>query len=235
MNVQEIMTHLESLKNENTIKIFKNHGAVEPLLGVKIEDLKKIQKKVKYNYSLSKELFDTGVSDARYLAGLIADVDKMSKEDFNHWANQANWHMISECTVAWTAAESKLGWELALEWIESDEEKIASAGWATLGGILSFVKNEDLDPIYLEKLLERVKNTIHSSQERVKYTMNGFVIAVGAYYPELNQKAIEIAKEIGKVSVYMGDTSCKVPYAPEYIDKSTARGSLNKKKKMVRC
>ena len=37
------------------------------------DDLKKYQKRIKKDYQLSLDLYDSGVSDAMYLAGLIAD------------------------------------------------------------------------------------------------------------------------------------------------------------------
>jgi 3-methyladenine DNA glycosylase AlkD len=39
------------------------------VFGVKIGDLKVIQKKVKKDHQLAMELFDTGIYDAMYLAG----------------------------------------------------------------------------------------------------------------------------------------------------------------------
>ena len=45
----------------------------------------------------------------------------------------------------------------------------------------------------------------------------------------------EAAESIGKVDVDMGGTSCKVPFAPEYIDKVVKMGRLGKKRKQVRC
>jgi hypothetical protein len=48
---------------------------------VKVEELKKIQKQIKKDYQLALDLYDTGVYDAMYLAGLIADDLKMSKKD----------------------------------------------------------------------------------------------------------------------------------------------------------
>jgi len=62
-----------------------NHGAQEPCLGVKIEDMKKIQKRVKVDYQLALDLYDTGIADAMYLAGLIADDARMSKKDLQRW------------------------------------------------------------------------------------------------------------------------------------------------------
>jgi hypothetical protein len=46
---------------------------------------------------------------------------------------------------------------------------------------------------------------------------------------------METAAKIGRVTVDVGATDCKVPYAPDYINKARARGSLDKKKKTVKC
>src|SRR5207302_9008474 len=108
----------------------------EPFFGVKIEHLKKIQKRIKMNYQLALDLYDTGISDAMYLAGLIADDARMTKKDLQRWVKQAYWYMLSEYTVPWVAAGSPYGRELALKWIESKKEHVAAAGWATLSSFV---------------------------------------------------------------------------------------------------
>ena len=50
--------------------------------------LKKIQKRVKKDYRLALDLYDTGIYDAMYLAGLIADDAKMTKKDLERWVNK---------------------------------------------------------------------------------------------------------------------------------------------------
>src|SRR5438093_1124314 len=72
MTAREIVAELKTLGNDGYKRIMLNHGAKEPIYGVKIEDMKKIQKRVKRDYQLALDLYDTGVSDAMYLAGLIA-------------------------------------------------------------------------------------------------------------------------------------------------------------------
>ena len=56
--------------------------------------------------------------------------------------------------------------------------------------------------------------------------MNGFVIAVGSYVRSLTDLALQTAQKIGEVSVDVGDTSCKVPYAPDYIEKVQKKGAV---------
>ena len=235
MTSQEIMDKLAKLGNENTKNIFMKHGAKEPFFGVKVADLKPFQKAIKKDYELSLELFETGNSDAMYLAGLIADESKMTKADLQNWVKKAYWYMISEYTVAWIAAESHFGYELAREWIESDQEQIATCGWSTLSNLVSIKPDSELNSEEIEKLLDRVSNNIHSSQNRVRFTMNGFVIAVGAYISSLTDKAKNVARKIGRVEVEMGGTACKVPDASDYIAKIEQKGRIGIKRKMARC
>lgn len=229
------MAELQSMGSESTKRIFLNHGAKEPLFGVKVQDLKKIQKKVRKDYALSLELFQTGNSDAQYLAGLIADEGKMTKEDLRAWAHGAGWHMVSEYTVPWIAAESHHGFDLALEWIDAVGAHLQAAGWSTLSSLASIKKDSELDLDTFKSLLNRVEKEIHKAPNRVRYVMNGFVIATGCFIPALTSEAMQAGKAIGQVSVEMGGTSCKVPNAPEYIQKIIDKGSIGKKKKMARC
>jgi hypothetical protein len=56
MTVLSIMTELKSKGNEGTKKVLQKHGIKEPLFGVKVEDLKVIQKRIKKEYNLAKKL-----------------------------------------------------------------------------------------------------------------------------------------------------------------------------------
>lgn len=235
MTAEEIVQELSTLGHDSYKKVMLNHGAQEPIFGVKVEDLKKIQKRIKKDYQLAKDLYDTGISDAMYLAGLIADDDRMTREDLQHWVENTGFYMHSEYTVPWVSAQGRYGHEMALAWVESDVADIAAAGWATLANLVSLKDDEELDLPELEGLLERVETTIHQQPNRVRYVMNGFVIAVGGYVAPLTRRALEAAAKIGKVKVDMGGTACKVPAAAEHIRKMEERGNLGKKRKTVKC
>jgi hypothetical protein len=229
------MTELEKLGSPSIKKVLLKHGVREPFFGVRISDLKPIQKKIKVDYQLAKDLYATGNADAQYLAGLIADDAKMTKSDLQTWVTQALSNTIFEYTVPWVAAGSPHGYELALKWIDSKEEHIATAGWSTLANLVALQADDKLDLPGLKTLLARVVKEIHSAPNRARYTMNNFVICVGSYVNPLSAEAIAAAKKIGPVTVDVGGTACKVPVATEYIQKAKDRGSLGKKKKTVKC
>jgi 3-methyladenine DNA glycosylase AlkD len=235
MTADEVVAELKALGNEGIKKIFFRHGAKEPLYGVKIEDMKKIQKRVKKDHALALALYDTGISDAMYLAGLISDPPQMTKAQLQKWAKKATWSMISEYTVAWVAAESRFGAELAREWIDSPKEQIASTGWATWSSLVGIKPDEELDLDELADLLDRVATGIHQEPDRVRYVMNGFVIAVGSYVLPLASKAKAAAAQIGNVKVDVGETACTVPNALEYIRKVEKSGRAGVKRKSAMC
>ena len=235
MTVDEVMTELAAYGSENIKKILLKHGVKEPFFGVKVQDLKVIEKRVKKDHDLALGLFKTGNADAMYLAGLIADDSKMTKKDLQTWIEMAVSSNISEYTVPWVCAAGNHGFELGMEWIDSDQEHIATAGWNTLGGLTALKPDDQLDLNAYRQLIERIEKTIHTSRNRERYAMNSFLITVGSYVTSLTKDAKAAAEKIGVVMVDMNGTSCKVPSVIEYIGKVESKGKLGKKKKTLKC
>jgi len=235
MTANEILIELEKLGDPQTKKTLFKHGAREPFFGVKVADLKKILKKTKKNHELSLALYRTGNSDAMYLAGLMADEHRITEAQLDDWIDKAYWYYLSDYAVPWVAAETHFGFDLGMKWIQSEKERIASAGWATLAYYAGVNQDEDLDIKTYNLLLDKVVNEIHHSQNRVRLAMNGFVIAIGTFIKDLTDKSNEVAHKIGKIEVEMFGTACKVPLATEYINKAIEKGQIGKKRKTARC
>ncbi len=233
--VTQVMKALKNKSSEQTRKTFARHGAPSDFFGVKVGDLKVIAKQIKGNQELAYKLYDSGNADAMYLAGMIADGAQMNKKQLNEWAKAAPWHMIAEYTIPGLAVESPFGRELAMKWIKSKNESIASTGWNTYAGVVSTTLDEELDLKEIKGLLKQIEQSINKVPGRVRYTMNGFVIAVGGYVKPLSKQAKATAKRLGTVKVDMGDTACKVPLATEYIDKMEKSGRAYKKRKTIKC
>lgn len=235
MTALDILKKLENFGSENTKRIYMNHGVKEPLYGVKIGDMKKVLKEVKRNHVLGLALYETGNYDARYLAHYMVDPKQMTKEDLDHWLDEANCYMISEYAVSQVAAESSVAIECIQDWINRDNKYAKSAAYSTYSNYISIMPNEDLDLKEIHDLMIDIKKNIHKERNRIKYTMNNFIICVGSYIPELTEEALDIAEAIGTVSVHMGNTSCKVPNAIESINTVMEKERLGKKRKKARC
>lgn len=229
------MAELKKKGNPLRIKAFAPHGAPDNLFGVSVADMKVIAKKIKGEQELAYALYETGNGDAMYLAGMVADGAQMTKSRLDTWAKKASWPMVSEYTVPRVATESKHARALALKWIDSKRESIASTGWNTYAGVVTVKPDDELDLPEIKALLKKVETEIDNAPNRVRYTMNGFVIAVGSFVQPLLKQAKSTAKKLGKVDVDMHGTTCKVPLATECIAKVEKSGNIGKKRKSIKC
>ena len=235
--VDAIMSALKSKGKEATRKIYSRHGMdMDRVLGVSVADMKTIAKTIRGEQALAMELYKTGIMDAMYLAGMAADGSKMTREQLNEWAEGAEGlQMISEYTVPWMTVENENAKALAMRWVKSKKEHVAAAGWSTWSGLVAIVPDEELDLREIEELMVEVVKQIGKAPNRVKYTMNSFVISVGGYVKPLLKQAKAIAKQLGTVNVDVGETACTVPLATAYIEKMIAAGKWGKKRKTIRC
>ena len=235
--VTSVMADLKKKGTEKTRNIYARHGmATDRMFGVSMADLKLIAKTIKGQQALALELYDTGNLDAMYLAGMVADGSQMDKKQLNAWAEgAANLQMISEYTVPWVTVENPDARDLALQWIKSKKERVACSGWCTYSGLLATKPDHELDLKEIASLLATIAKQIHSAPNRVRYTMNNFVIAVATYVKPLLKEAKATAKQIGVVSVDLGDTACEIRPAAPQIAKLEASGRLGKKRKTIRC
>ena len=88
MTAETLLNELQGLGQDSYRKILLKHGACEPCYGVKIEELKKLHKRLKTDHALALALYDSGVYDAMYLAGLVADDARMTRADLQRWAKK---------------------------------------------------------------------------------------------------------------------------------------------------
>ena len=115
MTANDILEEIKPLGSDGYKRVMFNHGVKEPCYGVKISDMQKIVKRIKMDYQLALDLYDTGVYDAMYLAGLIADDARMTRQNLQHWVAQAYCQGLSSATGAWGrmawATPDRLSWK----------------------------------------------------------------------------------------------------------------------------
>jgi len=235
--VDSIMAELKAKGSEQTRKTYARHGLpADRMFGVSVADLKIIAKKIKGQQQLAMDLYATGNLDAMYLAGMVADGAKMTRDQLQYWAEgAAGMPLIYDYSVPWVTIENAEARNLALEWIDSKQEHIAAAGWRTYIGLVTTKADSDLDLAEVEGLLQRVVSEIDGAENRAKQSMNSFVITVGSYVKPLLKQAKATANQLGIVTVDVGDTACKIPVATEYIAKMEANGKQGQKRKTIRC
>jgi 3-methyladenine DNA glycosylase AlkD len=221
MNAQEILVTLEKLGKPQIAAIYKRHGSGDNVFGVLTSELVKLQKKIKVDHALAMELWNTANSDARVLALLVADPEKLTRADADGLLGDGPVRAVGYYLSA-LVARSPIAEKTMRAWMKSPDEARREMGYSILGFRL---KNDpgSVSDADAETVLATIEKEIHRSPNWVRYAMNGAVIAIGVSKPALRRKAIAAAKRIGKVEVDHGETNCKTPDAAPYIEKASNR------------
>jgi 3-methyladenine DNA glycosylase AlkD len=225
MTLQEVMNQMKACGTEQNRKTWGRHGIQGEMFGVSFANLYKFQKQIKVDHELAGRLWATGNYDAQVLATLVADPDAMTDKQFEEWAKGLNNNGVA-LMYSKLLIRSPLARKKAEKWHKSKDELIASVGWMLISGLA--LGDNELPDEFFDPYLRLIESGVHKQKNRVRYEMNGALIAIGLRNERMEKKAMGVAKKIGKVIVDHGNTNCKTPDAVEYIARTKAY--RNKKK-----
>jgi 3-methyladenine DNA glycosylase AlkD len=216
----EVMDELQAAGSEQTRKVYRKHGIRNEMFGVSYATLKALTKKIKRDHALALQLWATGNHDARVLATMIADPKQADEAMLDSWVRDLGNYTIADA-VSGVFSKTAFARAKMEGWVESDDEWIGTVGWNLLSHLA--MNDQTLPDSYFDPYLETIRRDIHHRRNRVRYAMNGALIAIGMRSDMLEAKAVEVGQAIGTVDVDHGETNCKTPDAVAYIQKAKAR------------
>ena len=217
MTPTEVMAALKRKGSAQVRKIWRRHGAKEPMFGVKFADLYALRKRIGSDGALAEALWKTGNADARNLALLVAEP---ATAPLARWGRELDWSSHAGL-LADLAAKTSHAAKLQKAWSASTGDLLASAGWATLCARLK-LKSPVADAEG-RAALKAIEKGIPTAPNRTRHAMNMALCAVGIGMPALRKAALAAAARIGRVEVDHGETGCKTPDAAAYIAKAAQR------------
>ncbi len=170
--------------------------------------------------SLARGLWATGNTDARLLACMVAEPDRMDEAELDAWLGDIKYYVLVDEFVS-SVASRKPGVRARMErWTFAARDWVAQAGW-DLAAVLA-LRDPDLGDRFFLDLLTKIEREIGQAGNRTRHAMNGALIAIGLRNEELQSAAVAAAARIGPVVVDHGQTGCVTPSAIPYIEKATA-------------
>ena len=221
MDLDSAMSKLRSFGTEQNVKTYKRHGSGDDVFGVSYANLKKLRKQIGDDHSLALQLWNTGNTDARSLATMVADPDELTPSEATQWMKDVT-YPPHENEVASVVAKTSFGLSKMRQWRKQKSEYARTTGYAILASMLKD-DPDSIEELECERILKEIESEIHRSPNRARYAMIMAVIAIGIYKPELRDDAMAAGERIGDVEVDHGDTSCTTPKIVPYIKKATSR------------
>lgn len=195
MTVREILQHLESLGTpENAAGMARFGIKTKTAFGVSAPEIKKLAKEIGKNHDLARELWATGVHEARIAAYLIDNPEEVTGEQMESWANDFDNWAICDGACGHLFCRTAFAYEKAFAWSEREEEFVKRAGIVLIAWLAVHDKKaEDACIAQFLPVLEK-----HSTDERnfIKKAVNWSLRQIGKRNLALNEKAVAAARKI---------------------------------------
>jgi 3-methyladenine DNA glycosylase AlkD len=226
MEIQECLGLLKEKADSSTRKVYLNGGAKEPVLGVKMGELRKLAQSIKIDSNLAQSLYASGIHDAMMLSGMICDPKQMTRDLLDLWISQANCIMIAERCVAPLVVVRDDAWEIADAWAKQTEDMIACSGFAIYGMLFSHIPDIDLDLPKVKNILNDIESRIKIEKPYLQYAMNNCLITAGIYIQPLNEFCLQMATRIGYIKPTRKVNNCNIQSAFDYITRYAPRAKV---------
>lgn len=226
MDIGTVMSQLEALGTEQNVKVYTRHGAGDNVFGVSFANLKKLKRRLGTNHDLAVQLWNSGNSDARSLAMMIADPVRVTPTLATQWMKDVNYGLHGG-EVAEVVAQSACGLAKMRQWRRQKSEYARATGYSIFSCL---IKNDpdSVDEAECRRIMKEIETEIHRSPNRAKHVMVMAIIAIGVYKADLTSDAMEVGERIGDVHVDHGETSCTTPRIAPYIKKTLQRNAGKK-------
>lgn len=198
------MTHTEILKK---LKAMSDPAAVEGMArygvrprkvyGVRIPILRELAKEIGADHRLAGRLFSSGVHEARILASMIDDPDRVTEVQMERWVKAFDsWDVCDQCCVN-LFRRTRFAHSKAVEWSTRDEEFVKRAAFALMATLA--VHDRGAPDSAFARYLSVIRGQATDERNHVKKAVNWALRQIGKRSLALNHAAIETAREIGRI------------------------------------
>jgi 3-methyladenine DNA glycosylase AlkD len=171
--------------------------AVERRLGVSVPDLRAIAKYLGKSHELALELWSTGLADARILASMVDEPDKLSESQMDEWVRDFDSWDVCDQVCMNLFEKSPSAWKKIREWSGREEVFVKRAAFA-LVACLAWHSKQAKDEEFVN-VFPVIKSGASDDRNFVKKSVNWALRNVGKRNLRLNQAAIELAEEISQM------------------------------------
>jgi 3-methyladenine DNA glycosylase AlkD len=162
-------------------------------IGVSLYDLRKIAKETGVNHDLALALWQTGVHEARILAGIIADPAQVDEALLENWvADFDSWDICDQ--VSDLFSRSRYGYAKAREWADRPEEFVKRTAFVIMAHLAVYDKAAPDEK--LAQFFPIIAQHADDARNFVKKAVNWALRNIGKRNCALNRRAIAVAEDI---------------------------------------
>ncbi len=195
MQYEEILKRLKSLANPAIAAGMARFGSrPKKALGISAPNLRQLAKEIGRDHRLALRLWDSGIHEARILASLIDEPEKVTETQMERWVKDFDsWDVCDACCCN-LFDKTPVAYQKAAAWSKRKEEFVKRAGFA-LVAYLAVHDKKAKDEAFI-RFLPMIKPASSDERNFVKKAVNWALRQIGKRNVALNRLAIQTAKDI---------------------------------------
>jgi 3-methyladenine DNA glycosylase AlkD len=195
MDCRDIMARLKSHGDPEAVRGMARYGInPEHAFGISIPVLRGIAKEIGRDRRLAAKLWSSRVHEARILAGMIDDPERVTEQQMERWVRDFNsWDLCDQCCSN-LFEKTPFAYRKAVEWSLRKEEYVKRAGFVLMARLA--VSDKKAADERFERFFLYIKKGSSDERNYVKKAVNWALRQIGKRNRILNEKAIETALEI---------------------------------------
>ena len=194
-----ILNKLRFLANPENARGMARFG-IKPknAYGISIPDIRKIARETGKNHELAKELWASGIHEAKILASMIDDSLLVTAKQMDKWIRDFDsWDVCDEVCLN-LFVKIPCAYEKAMEWTTRKREFEKRAGFALMATLAWRDKNaENKKFLSFLPLIEKIAT---DERNYVKKAVNWALRQIGKRNKILKKEAVKTAKKIQKIN-----------------------------------
>ena len=195
MTFNQVLKRLKSKSNPAAVRGMARFGiTAAQAYGWSTPTLKKFARELGKDHDLALRLWSTGILEARALAGLIDEKEKVTEQQMEDWAKDFDSWAVCDGTCLNLFRHTPFAYKKCREWSERQEEFVKRAAFALLACLAVSDKPAN-DRVFLH-FLPLIRRQAVDERNYVKKALNWALRQIGKRNRKLNQAAVKAAQEI---------------------------------------
>lgn len=192
---QAVLARLHDLADPGRLAGMARYGiGGGTAIGVTVADLRALAKELGRSHELAQGLWDSGVHEARILASLVEERDRVDEAQLDRWAaDLGSWDLCDQFCQN-LVRHTPFAWTKALEWSGRPEPFVKRAGFATMAGLA--VSDKRTDDARFAPFLQAVAERADDDRPIVRKGASWALRQIGKRTPGLRESALEVAEAL---------------------------------------
>ena len=192
---QAVLARLHDLADPGRLAGMARYGiGGGTAIGVTVAELRALAKELGRSHELAAGLWDSGVHEARILASLVEERDRVDEAQLDRWAaDLGSWDLCDQFCQN-LVRHTPFAWTKALEWSGRPEPFVKRAGFATMAGLA--VSDTRTDDARFAPFLQAVAERADDDRPIVRKGASWALRQIGKRTPGLRESALEVAEAL---------------------------------------